>query len=229
MDAISFHSNISKKFNDHYYNSSLFSERFRVWTYLINKYLNKDNLVLDAGCGSGIFSFYIAQKGNKVLAVDGSDEMIKLCKKKLSEYKDLDIRFKVEKLPFNKLLPVEQFDFIISSSVLEYISDYESCLNDFKIQLKTNGILIVSLPNKESIYRKLEKIIFRIFKKPDYLRFVKTVSTIQELNAIMSSKGFETLENRLYSSGTYLNKIARYIFIPKRYTSSLFVGVYKKI
>src|ERR1700721_2312244 len=117
MDAIKYYSLNSKKFDDHYYRSSLFQERFKVWTLLINKYLKEGEEVLDAGCGNGIFSYYMAQKGNKVTAIDGSEEMITLCENRLHENENIDIRFLVEKLPFNRPLTNDKYNFIISSSV----------------------------------------------------------------------------------------------------------------
>lgn len=228
MDAIEFHSKKSKQFDQHYYNKSLFDERFNVWTTLINNYLKDSAITLDAGCGSGIFSYYIAEKGNKVIAIDGSDEMINLCKEKSSKHKKLNVQFLVEKLPFNEESSFGMFDFIISSSVLEYVSEYEHCLNDFKNHLNDNGVLIISLPNKNSIYRKIEKIIYTLSKRPRYLKYVKNMSTIKDLNEVMVSNGFEVLENRLYSSDNYLEKVLKYLLISKKYRSSLFAGVYKK-
>lgn len=229
MDAIKFHSDVSKKFDSHYYKSSLFRERFHLWTSLIDKYLQPDDGVLDAGCGSGIFSFYIAKKGNKVTAIDGSEKMIGLCKKKMDDYENIDLKFLIERLPFNDVSSLGKFDFIISSSVLEYITEYDHCLDDFKKLLNTNGILIISFPNEKGIYRKIEKISFNIFKRPKYLIYVKNMLSVKKLNSIMEKKGFKTLDNQFYTSNTFLNKILKCSFIPKENRNSLFVGVYKKI
>lgn len=229
MDAIKYHSEVSKKFDNHYYKSSLFKERFQIWSSLINKYLRKEDVVLDAGCGSGIFSFYIAKKGNKVTAIDGSAKMIGLCKMRSIDYENIDINFLIKRLPFGEISSFGKFDLIISSSVLEYIIEYQQCLDDFKTLLNTNGILIISFPNEKSIYRKIEKILFSIFKKPKYLEFVKNMLTIKKLNNIMEKKGFEILENKVYTSDTYLNKVLKYALIPKDKRNSLFLGVYKKI
>jgi len=226
MDAIEFHSEISKRFDDHYYRSSLFNERVIVWVNLINKYLQNGDTVLDAGCGTGIFSFFMAEKGNKVTGIDGAKEMISLCQKRKNNYTNIDIAFYNEIMPFEGKLN-GKYDFIISSSVLEYVNNYESCIKDFKSLLNSNGILIISMPNKNSLYRKLEKMLYAIIKRPAYFRYVKNMSTVGELNALMKSNGFEVIENKLYSSGSYLNKIFER-FIPREYSSSLFLGVYKK-
>jgi 2-polyprenyl-3-methyl-5-hydroxy-6-metoxy-1,4-benzoquinol methylase len=228
MDAIKFHSEISKKFDDHYHTSSLFQNRLSVWASLINKYLKPGENVLDAGCGSGVLSFYICKLGNKVVAFDGSEEMIELCKKKMTSQADCNVDFFVETLPLKNSAVAGQFDMIISSSVLEYVEDYALCINNFKGRLKENGLLLLSMPNRKSLYRRIEKITYALTKKPRYLGYVKNMFTVSEFRSIMQANGFEEIENIEYSSDGAINKLFKILLLPKKYRNSLFVGVYKK-
>ena len=62
----------------------------------INKYtINKDNLILEIGCGEGRDARYLLNKGYNVLATDVSKEAINYCKendkKNLNNYKVLDV------------------------------------------------------------------------------------------------------------------------------------------
>jgi 2-polyprenyl-3-methyl-5-hydroxy-6-metoxy-1,4-benzoquinol methylase len=228
MDAIKFHSEISKKFDDHYH-TSLFQNRLSVWASLIDKYLKPGSNVLDAGCGSGVLSFYICKLGNKVVAFDGSEEMIELCKKKLTSEANCNITFFVETLPLKDSAIPEQFDMIISSSVLEYVQDYTLCINNFNDRLKDNGLLLLSMPNRKSLYRRIEKITYALIKKPRYLGYVKNMFTVSEFKSIMQANGFGEIENVEYSSDGAINKLFKILLLPKKYRNSLFVGVYKKI
>jgi demethylmenaquinone methyltransferase/2-methoxy-6-polyprenyl-1,4-benzoquinol methylase len=63
-------------------------------SYRLVKAIIKDNSrVLDAGCGTGRFSFSIADKVNKIDGVDLSIKNIKLAEKKLSRIKNENISF----------------------------------------------------------------------------------------------------------------------------------------
>ena len=228
MDAIQFHSEISKKFDSHY-NSSRFEERLAIWTGLIDKYLNKGDTVLDAGCGSGILSMYVASLGNTVVAFDGSEKMIELCNSKLRDHNGLNVHFSVRSLPLDTSSLRDKYDLIISSSVLEYVSDYDACINNFNIRLKDGGLLIISLPNRKSLYRKLEKLAYFVIKKPRYLGYVKNMMTISEFTPHMRSNGFEVTEVIQYSSNNFINNFFKLIFLPKEHRSTLFVAVCRKI
>jgi|KBSMisStaDraftv2_1062788.scaffolds.fasta_scaffold00187_21 2-polyprenyl-6-hydroxyphenyl methylase/3-demethylubiquinone-9 3-methyltransferase len=229
MDAIDFHSKTSEKFDQYYSQSSPFRERFQVWSKLIDRYLVKDGSVLDAGCGSGVMSFYAAQKGNPVLAIDGSEEMIELCRKKSLSNPHLQLEFRVGKLPFRDLLNDDRFDMIISSSVLEYISEYESCLDEFSAHLNPGGIAVISLPNRESLYRKFEKLVYAIFRRPSYYAFVKNLFSLEEFNRKMKERGFEIVESQFYASSPILNNLSSIFSLPESRSRNLFVGVYKKM
>jgi 2-polyprenyl-6-hydroxyphenyl methylase/3-demethylubiquinone-9 3-methyltransferase len=47
-------------------------------------------------------------------------------------------------------------DGILCSSVLEYVSDPEACLNEFSRVLKPGGLLLVSVPNRNSAVRRMQ-------------------------------------------------------------------------
>lgn len=55
-NAIDFHSETAVEFNEKYRQSPQFQQRYDVWTMLFEQYIKPEMTVLDAGCGSGIFS-----------------------------------------------------------------------------------------------------------------------------------------------------------------------------
>lgn len=99
--------------------------------------------VLDVGCGSGIVTRDIARltKG-KVIAVDGSEEMIKVAKKVLKDFKNVELRVSgAEKLPFEN----NKFDIVTCNLFLMWVNDPQKVVNEMSRVLKPGGRLLASL------------------------------------------------------------------------------------
>ena len=225
-NAIDFHSDTAIQFDGKYVKSLQFQQRYEVWTMLFEKYIKPEMKVLDAGCGSGIFSIYLALKKCIVLGVDGSEKMIELCKK-YSQLKHLDILFLQLILPFENVDVFAEQDVILCSSVLEYITDYEIVIQQFKELLNPEGILIISMPNKDSWYRKIEKYIFKFTGKPANYQFIQHILTENDFSKRLSNYGFELQELNYYPNTTIFSRLLKGIGVNEKYTNTMFVGVYK--
>ena len=59
-------------------------ERDITWRYL-DSYLPPEGNVLEIGCGAGTITIGLLERGYKVTAVDFSERMIELCRKRISE------------------------------------------------------------------------------------------------------------------------------------------------
>lgn len=98
--------------------------------------------VLDAGAAAGWYSEYMFNKGANVTAVDISDNMLYLAKKRLND------KVKVIKCDLSKELLMfddSSFDFIMSSLTLDYIEDWNMVFSEFKRLLKIDGVLLFSV------------------------------------------------------------------------------------
>ncbi|VAW92757.1 hypothetical protein MNBD_GAMMA23-339 [hydrothermal vent metagenome] len=101
--------------------------------------------ILDIGCGAGRTSFHFRNFTTDYTAVDYSEEMIQLCKKKYPE------------LPFHTCdarnlsrFDDDSFDFIIFSyNGIDYITNEDrlTVLNEVKRVLKSNGLFVFSTHN----------------------------------------------------------------------------------
>jgi 2-polyprenyl-3-methyl-5-hydroxy-6-metoxy-1,4-benzoquinol methylase len=222
-----FYSETASHFNHKYQTSSTFIERYEVWTKLFQKYIKPSDHILDLGCGSGIFSRYLAQKGSAVLGIDGSEKMINLCEK--SNTPPLpNLNYQLETLPFeDDFLEKNQFDTIISSSVIEYIEQDIFLLEQIHYLLKPQGIVIISFPNKNSIYRKIERFIFKMTDRPAYYKFVKRLYDEELITQKLNLMGFGREEVRYYPNRNIILKMLN-LFLSKQSTATLFVGVYRK-
>lgn len=127
---------------------------------------------LDAGCGSGTMARYLAEAGASVLGVDAAEEMISIARK----LANLDVAGKdvgttagtikdesAPQLRFQQIATIARLpladrslDGIICSSVLEYVPDPAACLAEFARVLRPQGLLLVSVANRNSLVRKVQ-------------------------------------------------------------------------
>lgn len=103
--------------------------------------------VLDAGCGSGQFSFWLAQEypNVKIDACDLSEERISLCKEIQGRLKTRNIIFFVQDLRTYK--SEGTYDFIFSNHVLEHIVENRLVISNFVSSLSREGYLYIQIPN----------------------------------------------------------------------------------
>lgn len=222
--------NLSKhagSFAERYSHDPNFIQRYNVWTETIDNYSTDATCAYDMGCGAGIFSFYLASKGINTIGFDGAEGMIDLCNREKKEKQIANVEFKLTMLPVRDYASMSKVDLIISSSVIEYIDDISSTIKMFYDLLKPNGKLIVSFPNKDSVYRKIEMGMYKAIHKPDYFRYVKNIWTKQEAENIFSKKGFHLMEYFYFSDRSLISKIAG-MFGGKKRAGNLTMMVFDK-
>ena len=128
----------------------------------------KKTHVLDLGCGSALFSCLLAQKGHEVVAIDPSQKMIELAKKRKKikgiSNQDLEI-IKMKAEGINGLL--QKFDVILILDVLEHLKNDRKILFKLKKILNKGGVLIITVPAHPSLYGKRDKEMghFRRYSK----------------------------------------------------------------
>lgn len=96
--------------------------------------------VLDAGCGTGWFSAGAANRGANVTSMDVGPELLKQVAKKCKSKRVIG---SILEMPFKN----NSFDFIISSEVIEHVTDQQKAISEIHRVLKPNGILVLTTPN----------------------------------------------------------------------------------
>jgi len=100
----------------------------------------KGKKILDAGCGTGVYSKMLAEKGAKVTGIEISENMVEIAKE---HCKDLGVKFdkgSVDELPYED----DSFDIIVASLVIHYFVDPTEVFKEFHRVLKKDGILVFS-------------------------------------------------------------------------------------
>jgi 2-polyprenyl-6-hydroxyphenyl methylase/3-demethylubiquinone-9 3-methyltransferase len=226
--VVEYYSKNAERFANAYSSNLGFRERYEIWCRLLDKYSSDKKSAIDMGCGSGAFTFYLASKRLQVTGIDASETMIELCKNEQSAQSIDNIQFHTAVIPHFRDLPLHKADLIISSSVLEYVENLEEALTVFHKLLNDDGVLIVSFPNANSLYRKYERWQFQMFKRPEYYRYVKNVVSAKDLELLSRSVGMSQLEVQYYAHDTIISRISRFLGFPPEYTENLFVSVFRK-
>jgi len=122
---------------------------------IINEEDIKDKIVLDAGCGSGRWSKYIADKVKHIELVDPSMSVFVVAEL-LKDKKNITINHaSINQLPFDD----EYFDFIMSLGVIHHIPNIEDALQNLTKKLKKNGKILLfiyyNLDNRGNVYKAL--------------------------------------------------------------------------
>ena len=117
----------------------------------LSKYIDDSSRVLDLGLGDGLFleAFrdhrdFVILEGSKSLALHGAEMARKI-----------DSKIQVIHTYFEDYSAEEKFDVVIASHVLEHVNNPIQIINLCKNWLKPQGKLIVIVPNRESLHRRL--------------------------------------------------------------------------
>ena len=155
-DAVAYHASLATQWEQRYRKPS-FRAREAVLLQSLQGWNLAGSLWLDAGCGTGALSRWLAERGCGVLGVDASQEMVGAATQS-AQSQDYS-----ERLDFLRITSVAHLalddgavDGVLCSSVLEYVPDPSACLAEFARVLKPGGLLVVSVPNRNSLVRRLQ-------------------------------------------------------------------------
>lgn len=102
---------------------------------------------LDAGCGPGIYSELLLERGAEVVALDTNATMVRLAQQRLQGRAQVLQADLGQPLTF---LPDESFDLVISPLVLDYVADWEQTFAEFHRILRHGGHVIFSIEHPQT-------------------------------------------------------------------------------
>jgi ubiquinone/menaquinone biosynthesis C-methylase UbiE len=100
-------------------------------------------LILDAGCGTGIFTLDLLASGAKVVGLDLSLPMLRRAGKKFRGYPFRGVGGDLLSLPFSDRV----FDKVVSVTALEFVQDGKAALRELSRVTKRKGSLVVATLN----------------------------------------------------------------------------------
>jgi 2-polyprenyl-6-hydroxyphenyl methylase/3-demethylubiquinone-9 3-methyltransferase len=227
-DAVDYFSENSREFGDLYRTAPDFHERLGIWHDVLDRHARKGGVAYDMGCGTGVFSFYLAEKGGSVVGLDGAADMVALCEARRKERGLNNVRFVQARLPEVDETALPEADLVISSSVVEYVDDLDAILALFGRRLGPRGTLIVSMPNASSLSRWHQRIKYRLTGKPDIYRYIKHFTVPRALGKKLSRHGFVLCEVHYYGHARRLAQLGRAIGLPRPLTEDLFLAVFSR-
>jgi ubiquinone/menaquinone biosynthesis C-methylase UbiE len=126
--------------------------------------------ILDAGCGTGIFTLDFLNEGAEVVGLDISVPMLSYAGKKIKGYPFSMVRGDMLNLPFKD----NSFDKAVSVTALEFIEDAECAVNELLRVTRPGGFVVVATLNSLSPWatrRKVRKgrhvLEHAFFRSPD--------------------------------------------------------------
>ncbi|MFC6100872.1 class I SAM-dependent methyltransferase [Olivibacter domesticus] len=111
----------------------------------IEKFLAKQDAVLDYGCATGIIAGEIASSVNSVLGIDISSNMIQIAQRKSSEHKIRNVRY-LQATIFDAGLTAGSFDLVLGIYLLHLLDDMPRVLSRVHELLKPGGVFISVTP-----------------------------------------------------------------------------------
>ena len=132
-------------------------------------------IILDAGCGTGVFTLDILSFGADVIGLDISLPMLMRAAQKAKEYPFQMVLADMSNLPFKK----NSFDKVVSVTALEFIKDAKDAVRELFRVTKKGGCVVVATLNSLSPWASCRKAEARkghrlfekaIFRSPDELR-----------------------------------------------------------
>lgn len=169
---------------------------------LQNEKINHHTKILDAGCGTGQTSCYLANTFScKVYSIDNHPEMIKTASRRFAkEHVLIDItKADIENLPFSD----DSFDYIIAESSTAFTDIPKSLAEYFRV-LKPDGILLNTDMVAEQTLSSDEKA--------DIINFYGMNQILAEEDWVKAIKmaGFKTVD--ILKSNSVLQALEEYIF-----------------
>jgi 2-polyprenyl-3-methyl-5-hydroxy-6-metoxy-1,4-benzoquinol methylase len=135
-------------FNNQFYDSTKKYGYSSLRQKIMASLVDKNQKVLDLGCGTGSFIKLLNQKNKEVEGLEISQKAAQIGQKKGLKIKIADLH---QTFPYSK----NTFDTITAGEIIEHIYDTDFFLEEIKRILKPNGFLILSTPNIATLGRRL--------------------------------------------------------------------------
>ncbi|HXT83261.1 MAG TPA: methyltransferase domain-containing protein [Verrucomicrobiae bacterium] len=159
--------------------------------------IKEDEVILDAGCGSGRVTQLIAKKVKigKIYAVDIDANMISNAKINLKDFTNVIF---IQSDLINLKLP-EKVDLIFSNAVIHWIFDHERLFKKFWDILKSGGELLIQFGGKDNL-GTIPNIADKIIKNKGFSQYFENwkmpwnFNSVENISKILKDIGFKNID-----------------------------------
>ncbi len=129
----------------------------------------KGKKVLDIGCGDGVLSYLLANKGANVIGIDNLKEVIKFAKERCKNLENLNFLVaSTYELPFEN----DSFDYVVSSEVVEHLEQPDKMLSEVKRVWNQKGKVVITTPLKFT-ENPLDKMHYQEFFEDEFRKLLE--------------------------------------------------------
>ena len=158
----------------------------------------RGKLVLDLGCGPGIFSNVCRELGASVVAMDFSDSMLSIARRRY-ESGFPTIQGVAKSLPFRDTI----FDMVLALDVIEHLYEPETVLREVQRVMKPCGIIVLTTPKVGASIEYLlapKAIAMKVFANlPATIQKSIRLKVIPNLPGVIKSFLMRTAASRKFS------------------------------
>ena len=156
---------------------------------------------LDAGCGIGEYSIFLAKRGHKVTAFDPSPFAVR----SLLEMGGAKFGIKAQVNTIEGYHTLEKFDNIINIEVMEHIKFDKIAIKRLYSLLKNGGSLVISVPATPFLYSEADRI------SGHYRRYY-----FEDFKKKLCDTGFNVLQIKRYGfPALFIYTLLRKVFLDK--------------
>ncbi len=201
-----------------------YADKYQIYTYNTRSYHIRNQLtlswlrkgggrILEAGCGPAILTQTLETLGYCAIGVDLVEQNLQAGQHRLQTVQT-PVRLvagNLTQLPFAS----GSFDAIVSLGVLEYVMPIRTALNELHRLLRPGGQMIVSLPNRQSLYRLWEKHVYwpisqtiKQIKRPKKNTYTRLLFAAHELPGLFENTGFQIEQCQAFAAQTVLQPVS---------------------
>jgi len=121
--------------------------------------IQRDNSVLDVGCGTGLLFNHIATKTKTIIAVDASRKILLYAKSRAQSFPNIHLlQADADYLPLKDNI----FDNIFAVTVVQNMPNPEKTLNEIKRVAKPDAVLVISALKRKFSLENFETLLLKL-------------------------------------------------------------------
>ncbi len=171
---------------------------------IVDNYIEKNNILLDIGMGTGTFTILCAKKGAQVTGIDFSEKMLEIANRHIKD-EELNGTINIIKMPIvnlDKQFSDNSFDKITSILCFSelYQKEQDYALDQIARILKDNGeFILVDEVKPKNILKKILYFMIRIpISLINFLKAHISTKPLKNFEEKISEHNFQVIEEKLY-------------------------------